>query len=77
MRGAHLRIESFHHRKGEPVPRLDFDRVRNLFTVLGKTPGPNDELFINQDGLEKQIKLAPGDELQVFYYAVVNGEKHE
>jgi len=65
-----IMIESFHHRKGEPIPQLDFSGVRNFFSVLGEYPRPDDVLFMTQDGLEKQIGLAPGDELQVFYYTV-------
>ena len=75
MNTGYIRIESFHHRKGEPIPQLDFSGVRNYFSFLGESPRPDHELFMTQDGLEKQIGSAPGDELQVFYYTV--GRNHE
>ena len=61
LRGAYLFIDTFWHKKGDPIPQINFDYVKNYFKI------DEDHILLHP---EKQIENAVENEathIKVFY----------
>jgi hypothetical protein len=70
-------VESFHYKKGDPLP-LDFIAIKrdveSFYRILGKELGNDPDNKFLYPGILKQIENLPGDEGTIFYHVIKDEE---
>lgn len=68
-----LQIESFTHRKSDPIPDLShhFEYILHVYSTGGMDANHlNSHILFGMKNIEKQIQNGTKDEMKVFYYTL-------